>query len=211
MTIGILKSKPKKNIINKKSVAGAALATATAAGAAAVSPKGKSAINKLVNKNSNQETPDMLGTWLKDAYAMEEAQIKTLKGIIKDFKDDKVISDKLKQHLRLTEKQKSDVEKCLKMIGHKPAKSKELIGRIFGMGPAVDTKLFKDKKVKDFLMLHSGEHFEHASYLALAAAAEASDNNAIATVMTRIAKEEKEMAAWGEKTLPAVVRQHLKA
>ena len=212
-------TKPKKLIkkdngtkMNKKIITGAVIATtATAAGTAiATSNRGRKVINDIVSKDETKnDKPSMLTTWLRDAHAMEDAQIRMLKGVIKDFKKDKEIVDKLNKHLKLTEKQKKDVEKCLTGLGEKPGKSKELMGRFIGMGQAIDTKIFKDTKVKNMLMLHSGEHFEHISYMALAEAAKLEGKKSIATTMERIAREEREMADWVEKTLGGVVKQAL--
>lgn len=211
MEIMKLRSKPKKKTINKKVITGAVLATtATAAGTVMASTRGREMVKKVMDRQDTESgSPDMLGNWIKDAYAMEAAQIIMLKGIKKDFKGDKEISDKIERHLKQTESHKKDMEKCLEIIGEKPSKSKEIIGRVAGIGPAIDTKLFKDKKVKNMLMMHSGEHFEHASYLALSTAAEAMGKKNIATTANRIAKEELEMAGWAEKMLPGVIKQHL--
>lgn len=208
-------NKDKPSVLkNKKVITSAVIATtATAAGTALVTTnRGRRVINDIVKKNGNNgsERSSMLTTWLRDAHAMEDAQIRSLKGLIKDFKNDKEIHDKLRKHLTATEKQKKDVEKCLISLGEKPAKSKELMGRFIGLGGSLDAKLFKDKKVKNLLVLHSAEHFEHISYMALTQAAKAEGKKSIATTMERISKEEKEMADWVEKHIGGVVKQELR-
>src|SRR4051812_25565563 len=124
------KDKVKKN--DTKALAGAAvLASAVvAAGMALKSDKGQEMLGKVKSRvndtaEADTETGDSLVGWLQDAYAMEEGQIKTLKGVMVDFRHDEDIHLRLEQHLRLTEKQKDDVRKCLEALDEKPSKTKE--------------------------------------------------------------------------------------
>jgi ferritin-like metal-binding protein YciE len=208
----------RKSTVDKRALAGAAIlaTTATAAMALTTTPKGKEILQKLKERQTPGSKPadiveekPLLVSWLNNAHAMEEAQMKALKGVIADFKDDAEMSEALQKHLTQTEKQKDDVSKCLAQLDEKPSKTKEVMGAVAGMMPAIDLKMFKDKKVKGLLTLISGEHFETASYEALAVAAQAEGKKAIANTMTRIAKEEKAMADWLEKQLPKVIKEDL--
>src|SRR4051812_24834895 len=93
------KSKDKHN---KKINAGTAVTLVAAAGVIAATPQGRKAAKKIFGSGSQQDsqpTTTGLAAWLKDAYAMEEAQLKTLKGIAADFKDHEEIYETLCLHL----------------------------------------------------------------------------------------------------------------
>lgn len=207
----------RRSTVDKRALAGAALlaTTATAAMALTTTPKGKEILQRIKDrpvpgtKTEDEAEKPLLVSWLNNAYAMEEAQMKALKGVILDFKDDTEISEALEKHLALTEKQKDDVKKCLSQLDEKPSKIKQFVGAAAGLGSAIDLKMFRDKKVKGLLTLISGEHFELASYEALAVAAQSEGKKAIANTMNRIAKEEKAMSDFLEKQLPRIIREDL--
>ncbi|MBW3568564.1 ferritin-like domain-containing protein [Candidatus Parcubacteria bacterium] len=139
---------------------------------------------------------NLLISWLNDAYAMEQAQIKMLERFIKDFDEFPEIQSGLNQHLKDTRLQIEDVESCLESLGEKTSAVKSGFSQAMGALEGISTGLYKDEAVKNMLMLHAGEHFEHAAYSALAAGAEACDEKTISEVCERIAAQEEEMADW---------------
>lgn len=148
----------------------------------------------------------MLLAWLNDAYAMELAQEEMLERFIGDFKDHRDIQKQLEIHLEETKQQAEDVKTCIKLLGGKVSKTKSVIGSITGKLQGLQTGPFKDELVKNMIMLHAGEHFEHACYMALAEGAREVGQADIVEVCERIVKEEKETADWAEKQLPQVVQ-----
>jgi ferritin-like metal-binding protein YciE len=66
-----------------------------------------------------------------------------------------------------------------------------------------------DEKVKDMLMIHAGEHYEHASYMGISEAAKRLGENEIATIADQIAEEEKATAKWAEEQIPGLINRAL--
>lgn len=149
---------------------------------------------------------DMLVAWLNDTYAMEQSQLKMLKRFVDDYEEFPDIQAKLREHYEQTERQAEDIKTCIEGLDGKVSTAKSAMGNIMGTMQGIGTSVYKDEVVKDMIMLHAGEHFEHASYLALAAGAEASGEGEIAAVCRRILDEEKAMAEWTEEQLPLVAQ-----
>lgn len=150
---------------------------------------------------------DMLVAWLNDAYAMEKAQIKMLEQFIKDFESQTPIKEKLKAHLEETRQQCEDVGICIEKLGGKVSATKSALGNFAGLLQGASSGPFKDELVKNMIMIHAGEHFEHATYLAIAAAAEECGQDEVAQLCTKIVAEEKAVADWSEQILPAVASE----
>lgn len=148
---------------------------------------------------------DLLITWLNDAYAMEESQVEMLERFIKDFDSEPDIKSRLQEHLDMTRQQREDIKTCLGRLDQTPSKVKSLLGNLLGMAQGMSTGPYKDELIKNMLLLHAGEHFEHASYLALVTAAEECCEDEIADVCERIAEEENDMADWAGESLPDIV------
>lgn len=152
---------------------------------------------------------DQLITWLKDAYGMEKMQLKMLDEFIDDFEGDSEIRGRLEDHKRQTESQRERVEQSLEMLDESPSKIKEMASSMMGTSQGMGTTFSGDTRVKDMLMLHAGEHFEHASYMGIKEAAEQLGETEIAAMAGQIADEEKAAADWSVEQLPKVVDKAL--
>lgn len=148
-------------------------------------------------------------TWLKDAYGMEKMQLKMLDQFIDDFENDGEIRDRLEEHKRQTESQRDRVEQSLEKLDESPSKIKEMASSMMGTSQGMGTTFSGDTRVKDMLMIHAGEHFEHASYMGIKEAAEQLGETEIAEMADQIAAEEKAAADWSVEQLPKVVNEAL--
>ena len=150
-------------------------------------------------------TPELLISWLNDAYAMEQAQIRMLERFSTDFEPYPDIRSELRQHLIETRQQLDDIRECLTTLGVAP-RAAQRPTPIQGLYPDSSHVTFKeDELVKNLLVLHACEHYEHITYLALAEGARQASQDEIADICERIAEEEMAMAEWVEEQVPVVV------
>lgn len=143
----------------------------------------------------------LLVSWLNDAYAMEESQIKMLERFIKDFEDMGDVKRQLQGHLQETQRQKDDLTACLESLGEKPSTAKSAMSKLMGAVEGMSTSIYQDTKLKDMIMIHAGEHFEHACYLSLIRAAEHLGEHEIADICREIADQERSTAEWAEQEI----------
>lgn len=153
---------------------------------------------------------DLLVSWLNDAYAMEDTQIQMLERVINDFDDSDEVRRELTAHLEDTKQQKERIQECLESLDEKPSKMKSLFSKVMGNMQGMSTSGAQDTQMKDMLMLHAGEHFEHASYEALAAAADKLGYEDIAQTCRDIAKQEQATADWAEGQIGKITDKTLR-
>lgn len=148
-------------------------------------------------------------TWLNDAYGMEQAQIETLERIINDYEDHPQIQDRLNKHIEETKQQAEDVAGCIEQLGGSVSKTKSVLGSMLGAAGQMGSRPCDDDIVRNMILLHASEHFEHASYISLVSAARELGETEIAEACERIMHEEKEMAAWSEEQIQAMTTSAL--
>lgn len=147
---------------------------------------------------------ELLTSWLKDAHSMEQAQKQTLERFsdqLEDFPDAKA---KVEEHIKVTERQADDINLCLQRLGEDTSAVKSAVGTVVGAVQGMATAPFKDDIVKDMIAMHANEHFEHASYLSLAAAARECGEDEIAEACDKICEEELAMAEWIQEQIPVI-------
>jgi ferritin-like metal-binding protein YciE len=148
---------------------------------------------------------ELLIAWLNDAYAMEQAQAKTLEGFIEDFEEHTEIRSELRQHLLESEDQIKDLKLAIEDLGGKVAPGRSNLSEIIASVQEMSVSPYHDERVKDLLLLHATEHYEHITYMAIAEGARQLGEDDIADTCERIADEEAAMAEWAEEQIPAVV------
>jgi len=152
---------------------------------------------------------ERLFAWLNDAYALEKAQIPILENHAADAEGQPHVRDKDLEHLERTKQHAKMVRKCIKMLGRKPSKAKNAIGRITGAVTSLSTEPFEDEVVRNFLADFASENLEIASYTAIIVAARDAGHDRIARVCEEILEDEEEMVAWLRANLPRAVRDTL--
>lgn len=155
------------------------------------------------------EGRDVLVSWLRDAHAMEAAAAKNLKHNVERFRDDPKIRDRFAAHQAFTEKQVEELEGCLERLGADNSTLKDAGMKLAGLMQPYLTAGSSDEHVKHLLAAHAYEHFEMASYHALAAAARASGEDRIAALCEDFMREEGEMARWIDDCIPEVSRRYM--
>ncbi len=157
--------------------------------------------------NDNKQM-DMLRTWLKDAYAMEQGIVEVLEKQIPQFDDMPDAQTKIRQHLELTKTHADRVRGCVEQLGDDVSHVKAGMANFLGTVQGLSTVMADDKMVKNAMADYAVEHFEIASYLAIVAACREMGHDEIAGICETIIQEEMEMADWLKQQLPMVVRQH---
>jgi ferritin-like metal-binding protein YciE len=152
---------------------------------------------------------ERLLAWLNDAYALEKAQIPILENHADDARWQPHVRDRDLQHLERTKQHVKMVEKCIRLLGRKPAKVKSAVGRIAGAVSSLSTEPFDDEVVRNFLADFASENLEVASYQAIIVAARDAGHDKIARICEEILDDEEEMADWLRANLPRAVRDTL--
>ncbi len=147
--------------------------------------------------------------WLNDAYAMERAQVTTLRNHAADAKNQPSIAAKIEEHLGQTERHSELVKSCIERRGGSVSTVKTAMGKAGSLFAAAATGAAPDELVKNALGDYAAEHFEIACYKSLIAAAEACGDSETARVCEQILREEEDMADWLEANIPTVTQQHL--
>lgn len=162
-----------------------------------------------MNESQHEKQMDTLRTWLKDAYAMEQAIVEILERQIGQFEDMPDAQMKLRQHLALTKTQAERVRGCVERLGDDISHVKSGIANVLGAVQGMSTVMANDKQVKDAMAAYAIEHFEIASYLAIVAACREMGHEDIANICEGIIQEEMEMGNWLRMNIPLVVRDHM--
>jgi ferritin-like metal-binding protein YciE len=154
---------------------------------------------------------DRLITWIKDAYGMEQSQLKMLDQFIADFHDEESICSQLKQHKTVTEHQCQQLSECLERFEESPSGLKAAVGSAMGMMQGMSTSLSKDEKIKNMVIIYAGENFEYGTYQAIQAAAEELDEAGIARMAKEIGEQEQAAASWALQQIPVLARKQVGA
>jgi ferritin-like metal-binding protein YciE len=152
---------------------------------------------------------ERLLAWLNDAYALEKAQIPILENHADDAKGQPHVRARDLEHLERTKQHVKMVTKCIKLLGRKPSKAKDAIGRIGGAVSSLSTEPFDDEVVRNFLADFASENLEVASYHAIIVAARDAGHDKIAKICEEILDDEEEMVDWLRANLPRAVRDTL--
>ncbi|MBI3494807.1 DUF892 family protein [Candidatus Saccharibacteria bacterium] len=102
---------------------------------------------------------NILVSWLNDAYAMEQAQIKMLNRFINDFDDYPLIQEVLTDHLEETKAQANSIKECVENMDENVSTTKSILGNMMGTLQGASTSAYEDEIVKDMIMIHAGEQF----------------------------------------------------
>jgi ferritin-like metal-binding protein YciE len=152
---------------------------------------------------------ELLVAWLKDAYAMEQALIRTLEHRVKDAKDYPHVQARDQQHLEETRRHADLVKQCVERLGSDTSALKTGMANIMGTMTALSTGAAKDELVKNCLADYAAEPFEVACYTALIAGAELLGDRQTAQTCRQILAEDEAMAAWIAQQLPLIVQEVL--
>lgn len=154
-------------------------------------------------------TKETMLDWLRDAHAMENANIKTLEGQVKKFDNNPNVVGKLREHLETTRSQKERLEGVIKQLGGDVSKIKDMTGTFLSATQGAVSLSAPDAIVKSALSNYATESFEIACYQSLVAAADAQNMPDVKRVCQAILDEEREMASWLEHHIPRLTNEYL--
>ncbi len=131
---------------------------------------------------------------LKDIYWAEKHLVKNLPKIIKAATTPE-LKDAVSDHLRETEEQVKKVERVFELIGEKAqAKKCDAMSGLVEEASSIIEETEKGSYTRDAALITAAqkvEHYEIASYGALAAFAKTMGHNEAATILAEILEEEK--------------------
>src|SRR5919199_4130182 len=145
-------------------------------------------------------------TWLRDAHAMEAANIDNLERLIGLTNDYPQLKSKLQQHLEVSKRQREEVERQLQRLGSDTSTLKDWAMRIAGRIEPYVSVLTPDSIPKNCIAALAYENFEIASYRSMLGAAEELGDTALRTMCERFIGEEQDMAGFLFEHLPEVTR-----
>lgn len=154
-------------------------------------------------------TNELIITWLKDAYAMENGIVPVLEQQVKITADQPEIQAGIQRHIEATKGHAETVKTCLEELGESPSSIKAGMAKASGMMQGMMSSVPEDNLVKGALMDYSTEHMEIASYKALIVAAQQEGLTNVVTACESILRDEEQMAAWLDQNLPMIVRTTL--
>ena len=149
-------------------------------------------------------------TWLRDAHAMEAANIDNLERLIGLTNDYPQLKSKLQQHLEVSKRQREEVERQLQRLGSDTSTLKDWAMRIAGRIEPYVSVLTPDSVPKNCIAALAYENFEIASYRSMLGAAEELGMAELRTMCERFIREEQEMAQFLFDHLPDITRQYLR-
>jgi ferritin-like metal-binding protein YciE len=154
----------------------------------------------------NKET---LFTWIKNAYAMEKELETVLDRYENDAEEYPEFQRLIREHKEQTKSQADRLEDILEAHDEGTPDFKAGIGKAMGFLKAESTEFAKDQIIKNWITLHSAEHFEMASYRVIIETSKLLNENEIRTVCTDILHEEEEAIRKLDQVMPIVLATFL--
>jgi len=152
---------------------------------------------------------ESLAAWLRDAHAMEGQAISLLETQIQRLESYPEALPRLREHLAETKQQRGQVEQCLQKLGEDTSTLKDATMKLGANLQGLMHAMSSDEVLKDALASNAFEHFEAASYCALAAAANDAGEPEIAKTCENIMRQELAMADWVWQQLPPMTHKYL--
>jgi len=148
-------------------------------------------------------------TGLRNAHGLEQQAIEMLERNVERLEHYPQLKARLARHLEESRQQQAMVARALEDLGESPSTLKDTV-----MGLAENVQMMvhaatADEVLKNSYTGYAFEHFEIASYRALAIMARAAGEARVEEVAQQILRQEEEMASWLEQHLPEVVSQYI--
>ena len=149
--------------------------------------------------------------WLRDAHAMEAGTIDNLERLIGRSDEYPQLKKKLREHLGVSKRQRSDIERELERLGADTSTLKDWTMKLAGQVEPLVSWFTRDAMPKHCLAAHAYEALEIASYRSLLGAAEELGLPELREMCERFIGEEQEMANFLFEHLPEITRQYLRS
>ena len=148
--------------------------------------------------------------WLKNAYAMENAQVTVLEKHAKDAEDYTEVHDKIAEHAEQTKQHAETVRRCVQELGDDVSKVKSTMGQAGATFQNLGGSMSEDKLVKDTIADFAAENLEIASYNSIITAANELGEQRVVQACQKILEQEKAMANWLAQEVPVATREYLR-
>lgn len=162
---------------------------------------------------TQQEPRQTIIVWLNDAYAMESHAIAHLEGHARDAKEYPAMQARLEQHVAESRRHADLVAAAITRLGGDPSTLKagvaKAVGGIAGAGSGLFGAKEHDTLLKEALVNAANEQFEIASYTSLQVAAQTAGDTETAHLCATILADERAMAQWLDRQIPALTREAL--
>jgi ferritin-like metal-binding protein YciE len=152
---------------------------------------------------------DQLVSWLRDAHAIERAEVPILERHAQQADSRPELRARLERHVGETERHMETLERCLDRYDASPSTARDFLARIGGTVESFATAPFGDTIVKNVIADYTMEHMEIASYEGLRAAAERLGDEETVRACDSILDDERDMARFLRESLPAAVDSEL--
>ena len=150
--------------------------------------------SKIANANESR-LEEFFHDEIKDIYWAEKKLVQTLPKMAKAATSDELKSA-FTEHLEQTKEHVTRLEKVFELLGHKPqAKKCEAMEGITEEGASIIEDTEDGTSTRDVALIMAGqkaEHYEIATYGALAQIAKTLGHNDVARILSTTLKEEKE-------------------
>jgi ferritin-like metal-binding protein YciE len=152
---------------------------------------------------------ELMLTGLRNAHGLEQQAIEMLERNLERLEHYPQLRARIQQHLEESRQQQAMVRQCLEQLGDSPSTLKDTV-----MGMAQNMQMMmhsaaSDEVLKNSLAGYAFEHFEIASYKALAVMARAAREPRVEELAMTILQQEQAMADWLDENLPEVVEEHI--
>ncbi|HVL72717.1 MAG TPA: ferritin-like domain-containing protein [Beijerinckiaceae bacterium] len=152
---------------------------------------------------------DLMIAGLKNAYGLEQQAIAMLEANAKRLENYPALRERIAAHAQESRRQQERVAETLERYGESPSQAKAAVMGFAESVQAMVHSLASDEVLKNSFTGYAFEHFEIASYRALAEMAKAAGEQPVVELAQAILREEEEMAAFLADHLPEVVRRHI--
>ncbi|HWH70945.1 MAG TPA: DUF892 family protein [Candidatus Sulfotelmatobacter sp.] len=156
-----------------------------------------------------REVREHIIDWLREAYAMEKGLEAYLKKVTTKDQVSHLVKTAATAHLEETRRHAEVVKAMLETLGSDTSALKTGVGMMAQATKGLGTMFASDEQIKDLLDAYSMEHFEIASYTALAAAAESAGLEQVAQMCRSIIPQGEQMAQRLLENLPSEVQAYL--
>lgn len=152
---------------------------------------------------------EVLIDWLNNAHAMEHSVTATLEAHAEDAKDMPEVRQDLLDHTEHSKEHARRVKAEIERLGGEVSEIKTGLGIFGGWAAGVAAGLTDDKIVKNAVAEHAAEHYEMATYIAIAKMAELAGEDETAVVAREIMSEEAKAGKMTGEDVESAVEQYL--
>lgn len=152
---------------------------------------------------------DHLIDGLQNAHAVEAQAMSLLKMQIGRLENYPEMLPRLQDHLRETEQQSANLERCLQSLGSDFSSLKDAATKLAAIMQGMFHMAATDEVLKNTFTSHSFERFEAAAYQSLIKMAEVANEPEVARVAREHLAQEEAMADWVFQNIPLITEKYL--